>query len=349
MKKIILILSGFLWLSACQTTSSMHTQKIFKKSSLVTDTQLAKDLGATRPTQTKWQKYFNGAPTIDSKVKGNENQKSIDQLIVEGMNYTSTRDYDNLKTTLAQIDTITNSQGFLSTPSQRALRLYLEGNLYDLSQDGAKSVRFYKDAIRFDPSFSSAYIGAANAYISLSKYGLAENVLDLGFEFAKPHPSMLFTYGILRKKQNRWQEAKKWFDEAIREGPQENAGYYVHRASWHIKFNQPVKAQKDIIKANQVDPRNVDALLMSAMISINYNKNYELAKKQLIRAMRFQPMNQGVKLKVAEVLLEQNNNPEFVTKILKNILSDKNSSPHMQRVAATYLGALDLKTQPQLF
>ncbi len=161
---------------------------------------------------------------------------------------------------------------------------------------------YFEKAISVTPFFSDAYNNLGVTYMQMGKYEKAEEC----FHKARQDsiyvlmPSLWFNLGLLREKQERYDEAIAFYSEAIRK--KENYPIaYLRRGIIFEKLGKYEDALKDLRKYNELVKDEPEGLyhLGKCLVSL---KNIEEAKVHLEKAYFLGPLTESGKL--AKKLLE---------------------------------------------
>jgi TolB-like protein/DNA-binding winged helix-turn-helix (wHTH) protein/Tfp pilus assembly protein PilF len=142
---------------------------------------------------------------------------------------------------------------------------YLKGNFANRNTRAGmeRSISYFEEAIKRDPTFAPAYVGLANAYMDLgSVFGAvspdeirpkmisaARKALELDPELAEAHVLLADTY----LKQWKWEEAKAEFNKALELNPNDAAAH-LGFADWFLFHGRTEEAVAWSRRARELDP-----------------------------------------------------------------------------------------------
>lgn len=214
------------------------------------------------------------------------------------------------------------------TDSSQAYYLYLKGRYFGNKRSvlGVKrSIDYYRKAIKNDHRYALAYAGLANAYITISGYGLAPprkimpkaraaalKALEIDDRLAEGYVSL----GLIKSNfEWDWESGESAFKRAIALNPNNGAAhhYYSMLLARRGRLDQ---ALAEILKALEMDSLSVHIHLAIARI-LYFSKQYDAAiehcKEMLEIDSKFGMANGLIGL----VYLEQRNYEGAVTEFKK--------------------------------
>jgi len=203
-----------------------------------------------------------------------------------------------------------------STESSEAYELYLRGRYFwnkRTKEDVNKSVEYFKQAVQFDPKYSLAHAGLADAYATLAWYGFApakENyaraeeaalkALALDEEQAEAHAAL----GFVKMVHWEWDDAEREYKRSIELSPNYAAVHNWYGLLLHFILRN-TEAVADFDRARQLDPASASYAINRAMMSCLMGQ-YEqgLARIKEVSALN-NPKNGALQLIAAECYLRQ--------------------------------------------
>jgi TolB-like protein/DNA-binding winged helix-turn-helix (wHTH) protein/Flp pilus assembly protein TadD len=140
---------------------------------------------------------------------------------------------------------------------------YLKGRT---EADGQRSIRYFEDAIKKDPTFAPAYVGLANAYFAVGTpaggvppksvqpklVSAARKALELDPTLPEPH--MLL--GLAYQSRWEWSNAEREFKAALELSPND-AWTHVNYARWLLCQGRVEEAQTWARRGRELDPFTV--------------------------------------------------------------------------------------------
>jgi DNA-binding winged helix-turn-helix (wHTH) protein/Tfp pilus assembly protein PilF len=184
------------------------------------------------------------------------------------------------------------------TYNHKAYEAYLKGRHYLLrfsQNDWARSMQFFKKAIRIDSGYALAYAGLSDCQYIVSNLYLpprqairrakiaAQRAIELDMQLAEAHTSLALIHGFY---EWNWTEAEREFAQAIELNP-----HYSHARLWHGrylaargKFNE---ALKELRIGQQLDPLSpmLNAVVGEVFI---YSRQYRKAITQLRESLELE-------------------------------------------------------------
>jgi TolB-like protein len=141
---------------------------------------------------------------------------------------------------------------------------YLKGRSLD---DAKKSIAYFEEAIKKDPTFAPAYVGLAYAYFILGTpaggappqsvrpraISAAHRALELDPTLPEPHVVLALSY----QDQWEWRNAEHEFKRALELNPN-NAWTHVNYAGWMLCQGRLEEAQAWARRGRELDPFTVD-------------------------------------------------------------------------------------------
>lgn len=179
-------------------------------------------------------------------------------------------------------------------------QLYLKGRYYWNKQteaDCRQAVQFFHKAIELDRNYALAYIGLADAYVSLDLYNVAPpweimpaakaaaiRAIELDNQLAEAHTSL----GCVKMIYDRdWEAAEAEFKKALRLNPK-----YPLAHSWYSLFLLAVgrieESAAESMRALELDPLDPH-LNQNLGWHYLYTRQYDRAVEQLTRTLELDP------------------------------------------------------------
>lgn len=199
------------------------------------------------------------------------------------------------------------------------LRRYVSQNSYKYNQ-----VKF-KEKLVFDTEMAAAALSeaASNAYLGdllyhTRRYADAEPYLATALKL-EPDSSMAnMTLGMVKMRQNKWDEARSALEKGIAGDPKNHIAYYQYayllsregrNEFGYVQAFDKAKAEQMRValrKAIALMPSFTESHELLAFISLVNNDQHDEAIKYLGDALRAQPGNQRYNLRLAEIYSRQN-------------------------------------------
>lgn len=117
---------------------------------------------------------------------------------------------------------------------------------------------------------------AANLYIELKKYKLANQILNDHED--KNSANYMNLMGKLAYGKEEFQNAEKWFLQAIQADKHQSFEYSLNLANLYMKFELTSKAQEVATKAFELNPSNPDVQFSYATIHLKESKPQKYIK-----------------------------------------------------------------------
>jgi serine/threonine protein kinase/Tfp pilus assembly protein PilF len=177
------------------------------------------------------------------------------------------------------------------TENIEAYKAFLQGYHYLLGAEAEKSIEYFEEAIRIDPSFAPAYAALARAY-----YG-GDNFAQLPQESRKKIESALrkaqeldgnladvhALLGAIRQDQDDWPEAEKEFKRAIELNPNGKGvhWYYARYLSAIGRNDEAIAEAKRGLEIDPLSPLRVAIVAYYYLHARQYDQAIELYRKAL--------------------------------------------------------------------
>ena len=176
---------------------------------------------------------------------------------------------------------------YAATADPRAYDFYLRGRSYynRMTKRGfTHALTLYQEAIERDPNYALAFVGIADVYSFLFKYGggtpeiagraleASRRAVELGPDLAEAHSSR----GLALSINGRHAEAEGEFEHALRLNPSLYEAYYFYGRDC-ISQGSPDKAARLFAKSVALNPDNYEALIFLAAAYRDSGKRAEAA------------------------------------------------------------------------
>lgn len=178
---------------------------------------------------------------------------------------------------------------YLSTPYQldpmvlnysQALDLYAEGKFNE-------SIEAFARLQTVDPDFSQIY--SSHRRLALMAKGDLDQVISEVIKFEKKSYGNLLLLGDLYKWKNNYNEALKYYSEAIKANPTVKDGYLARGHIWSLKSEHD-QAVGDYTKAIEICPGLTESYLSRAN-TLSNKKDYEKAMQDYNEILSRDPQN----------------------------------------------------------
>lgn len=174
------------------------------------------------------------------------------------------------------------AEGKLNNLLADAKRLVSEDNL-------AEAEEKYIEIISLDHLNAAAYQGLASIYIKNKNYTQAKETLDFIVKMGKADEKTYAMLGEISYKEGNFQDAKEYFLIVL--GMNKNiANYHVDLAKVYLAMEMREEAQKSLIDAHELEPKNPKTLDLLLENSIMLGKKDE-AKEYLKEFKILNPEN----------------------------------------------------------
>ena len=178
---------------------------------------------------------------------------------------------------------------------------YLKGRYVGDSEGGVeKSIAYFEEAIKRDPTFAPAYVGLANAYLEVGTpaggvppksvrskaISAARKALELDPTLPEPH--MLL--GLAHQDQWEWSDAEREFKRALELSPND-AWTHVNYARWLLCQGRVEEAQTWARRGRDLDPFTVSGHDLGWILF--QSRRYDEAIRELRSDLAVHPDNPG--------------------------------------------------------
>jgi TolB-like protein/DNA-binding winged helix-turn-helix (wHTH) protein/Tfp pilus assembly protein PilF len=219
---------------------------------------------------------------------------------------------------------------------------YLKGQFAgDYSRAGVeKSIAYFEDAIKKDPSFAPAYLGLADEYDQYSTPGIGgapptemrpkviravQKALELDPSFPAAHAVM----ADLHREQWQWSDAEREYKLALELNPND-AGAHLAFAGWLLSQGRTEEAQAWSRRARELDPLGVTGNTIGWILF--QSRHYEEAIRELRSDLAVHP-DDGSTYWFLGYALIANGQPDEAIRVLEKALALSRRSPGVMGVA----------------
>ena len=204
--------------------------------------------------------YFRGSPKISSEVRKEyqkllkENPKSDEAKFYLGMIYAYDRIYREELDSAAlllldcseriksvEVNFVLNhffaNGGVSNYAMKTAEKLALERNpraktiaansILEIQLDTPRSMNLFKEAIHIYPNYIGPYLRLSELYINKKEYDSAKMYLQEAYGVNSKHATVISGLANLSREEGRFDEAKKYFRDALQEFAQEDVNFHA--------------------------------------------------------------------------------------------------------------------------
>jgi TolB-like protein/DNA-binding winged helix-turn-helix (wHTH) protein/Tfp pilus assembly protein PilF len=196
-----------------------------------------------------------------------------------------------------------------------------------------KSITYFEEAIRKDPTFAPAYVGLAHAYASLGTVfrgappsevrpkaiSAARKALELDPELGEAHVLLAGVY----QRQWWWADAESEYKQALELNPNDAAAH-LGLADWLLCQGRTEEALAWSQRARELDPLGVTGLSNGWILF--HARRYDEAIHELRSVLAVQPDYAMAQWQLGVVLIA-NRQPEEAIPVLEKVVSVSNRSP----------------------
>ncbi len=202
---------------------------------------------------------------------------------------------------------------------EKELKKYVAQNSYKYSLVSFKNKMVFENEMTTTPlpeAESSAYLGDLLYHTNRAED--AEPFLQKALAL-KPDSSMAnTTYGMVKLRQKKYDEATGYFEKAISENQQNHLAYYNYAfllsregldENGYVRSfptDKSAKMRELLKKAIAVKPSFTESYELFAFVALVNNEELDEAVTYLQKALQFQPGNQRYALRTAEIYQRQN-------------------------------------------
>jgi TolB-like protein/tetratricopeptide (TPR) repeat protein len=223
--------------------------------------------------------------------------------------------------------------------SPEAYDSYLKGQslLGDNQADLEKSIVYFEEAIKKEPTFAQAYVGLAIAYQKLGSapvgappkethsriMSAALKAIELDPDLAEPHVLFAKAY----QKQWHWSDAEAEYKRALELSPNDSSAH-VEYAKWMLYQGRTEDALAWAERARELDPLGSGPATGWIMF---HARRYEEAIREFRSVLAVDPDSVPANWFLGEALIA-NGQPEEAIPLLEKVLSLTNRNPSMMGV-----------------
>jgi serine/threonine protein kinase/Tfp pilus assembly protein PilF len=234
------------------------------------------------------------------------------------------------------------------TESGEAYQLYLMGKYYTRrrTKEGlVKSIEFFDQAIKKDPSYAPAYAGLAFTYGTMGFQGVlppkearqkqelaALKALEIDNDLDEAHSAMAF----VRAEDLNWAASEEEHQLALKLNPNSAADHqnYVYHLEWLGRLDE---AMLHLKRAQELDPLS---LLIGSEVgaAFYYARQYDKAIEQLQKTIEMDPSFAPAHMRLANAYQAKGMYEEAIAEHKKGIALDK-TSRRVAQLGYTYATA----------
>jgi TolB-like protein/DNA-binding winged helix-turn-helix (wHTH) protein/Tfp pilus assembly protein PilF len=207
--------------------------------------------------------------------------------------------------------------------------------------DMEKSIGYFEEAIRRDPTFAPAYVGLADAYGGLDtifvggspgdlrpkEISAARKALELDPQLAEAHALL----GEMEQVQWHWAEAETEYRRAL-ELKANDVGAHAGLADWLLCHGQTDEALAWARRARELDPLSARGTQIGWILF--QARRYDEAIQELQSTVRVHPDDAGAQFTLGFALIG-GGNPEQAIPVLEKVVSTMHRSPGSIELLAT--------------
>jgi TolB-like protein/DNA-binding winged helix-turn-helix (wHTH) protein/Tfp pilus assembly protein PilF len=214
---------------------------------------------------------------------------------------------------------------------------YLKGHFefYNASTDAGfeRSIAYFSEAIKKDPSFAPAYVGLGNAYMQLDTglngaspdreraeaVSAARTALQLDPDLAEAHVLLADVY----EGQWRWAEAETEYRRAIELNPNDGDAH-AGLATWLLARGRTEEALASMRRGRELDPVSIHGTDVGAILLCS--RRYDEAIREYQNVLAFKPDALGALSQLGMALIFKGQ-PEQAIPLLEKAVSVSARSP----------------------
>jgi len=235
-----------------------------------------------------------------------------------------------------------------ATEDLTAYTLYLKGRYYwnERSRDGTdKAVKYFEEAVRYDPTYALAYSGLADCYIVYPNYGWLRpmeafpkgkhyslKAIELDPRQAEPHASL---GTILAHYDHKWKEAESELRKAMDLKPSYATAYHWFSLVLRI-MGRIDESYEQIKRAAELDPASMIITANVGEVLLVMRKEKE-AIEQLRRVIEINPLFALAYVELAWAYFFQSRIDDAV-EVVQKPLTFLGNDPHYKAELASLLG-----------
>jgi pentatricopeptide repeat protein len=219
--------------------------------------------------------------------------------------------------------------------SPEAYESYLKGRFTDGNRrsDVEKSIAYFQDAIRRDPSFAPAYVGLAESYTKMATVFIgaraidvrprvvaaSQKALELDPNFGEAHAVLADVY----QKEWRWSDAEAEYKRALALNPND-AVTHLNYANWLVCRGRTDEAVAWAKSALELDPLGESTAQIGWILF--HAHRYDEAQRQLQSVLGVRP-DDATALWYLGFVLNARGHPQDAIPVLEKAVSLSNRSP----------------------
>ncbi len=332
------IILSCLILMACQTNQTKYEEKVATEKALTMGSPEAIALEFAKPIQNDFENAFS----LEGEISLQAAQMTADVYNKTGANEDLVKlafirfqqgkfdEFNSLMKIVKKNVTEKNSD------EEKFCRLFLEGLDNERRGFQQKSRAIFRDLTALNNKFIPGYIHLSMAYLKNLKPDVSKFVLSSALEANPKNPKLLNAMGLIHKNMGSNDLALDWFNYTLQMDPELNDAL-INRAGILLQKEKYAEAKTDLEKALKTTPENPDALMLMAIVAINYDGDVPKGKHMLGQAIRANPSKQLAKMRLAEVYIQEKRELGFAKKLLQSIIDDKTSHYSMIESAKNYM------------
>ncbi len=165
-------------------------------------------------------------------------------------------------------------------------------DVYERTGKHEEAIETYAKVSKDSPLWPRAQIRKAVNYNSLGEVEKSKDLLDKLSALQPNEIGPLDTLGNLMRSHKRYKEAVEYYDKVIaliKKPAKEHWAHFYSRGVSYERMGNWEKAEKDLQKANKLDPNQPLVLNYLGYSWVDQNKNLELAMKHIRKAVRLRP------------------------------------------------------------
>lgn len=210
--------------------------------------------------------------------------------------------------------------------------------------DRDKGHKVLSDLIGVDKAFSPAYVALATSYMTIGKDSVAEFVVRRGLDRSIDDPRLLNLMGLVQQKKRLFDEARLWYDKALKSDPG-FASALVNRAAIATQNFEFSAAEGDLLTALQRDPLNVDALIALGIVQKKQG-NHPGAKASFTKAIDAAPDSPYARFNLAVLLADDLKKPDEALRLFHEVLQTDLPAGDLKDLARSYINDLKPSGEP---
>ncbi len=201
---------------------------------------------------------------------------------------------------------------------EKELKKYVEQNTYKYSLVSFKDKLVIESEIQTSPlseADTDAYLG--DLLFHNNRADDAEPFLQKAIALAPDSSMANTTYGMVKLRQKKYDEARAYFEKAISENQKNHLAFYNYAyllsledrdESGYVRSfpaDKSAKMRELLKKAIAIKPDFTESYELLAFVDLVNNEELDEALSSMRKALQYQPGNQRYALRIAEVYLRQ--------------------------------------------